>query len=440
MRTSPLSWLLTFLACLVLAPRAHAAPKKPKPAKILVSPGGAMLKTGQSVTFSAVVVDKKGNVLPDLAVTWKAKPASILSITPEGVATANGTGKATVVAKVRGKKTKTPVYVLNAGGGSSETVAVGLKQVNHILEDGEWLYWCETSAKLTRVRKMHKSGGAILDLASEPFQTKSGLSTTFVHLQQIGDRLYFSRQQKGFVFHWSILSVPKEGGPVTTVLPNDVGQEPLSTNAWRVAGGRIVASLEHPDKIGLGSAARVAVYDPATDAWTPIFGGQFDAGEVHLIAVDNQFAYVRGYSRSNRQTRIVKVDLDNVLDPQTLHVRDGLDDDRKEPGATDGTNLYYWTRRDDGHRLVSLSTEGGNPVQLLNTAFGPGLTYNDGFLYWARNEQNIVKLPVGGGTITPVRGGIYATAAIGGIPIDDTSAYVAVVASRKEIQILRVAK
>jgi hypothetical protein len=47
---------------------------------------------------------------------------------------------------------------------------------------------------------------------------------------------------------------------------------------------------------------------------------------------------------------------------------------------------------------------------------------------------------VAGGQTTPIRTGTFATAAIGGIAVDDTSVYAAVVASKTEIRILRAAK
>ncbi|MGV3722225.1 MAG: hypothetical protein ACO1SX_15060, partial [Actinomycetota bacterium] len=199
-----------------------------------------------------------------------------------------------------------------------------------------------------------------------------------------------------------------------------------------------IASLFIPSKVDLGAGVRLAIYDPATGDWSALYNGPMDAGDVHIIAANNTHVYVRGYTFTERITRIVKITLDGSEAPVTLLTRSGVDSDIDEPGATDGTNIYFWSYRDSGHRLLSLSTSGGEPITVFNNGFGPGLTYSDGQLYWARQELNLVKLPVGGGSPTVVRANVFATAAVGGLPIDDTSIYVAVLASRTEMRILRI--
>jgi len=432
-----INFLTLFLALVSLAPIPSLAAPAPKPATVVVTPAGATLRPGETVTFTAVVLDKRGNVLPGIPITWKSSVSSVLTIGADGTATAVGVGAAVVQAKAKKKIGKAPVHVVNDAGSAEKIAAAGLKLVNHIIADDEWLYWTETSTTLTRVRKTRKTGGAIFDLVSEPFRSRTGLSTTIVQLQQIGDQLFYTRQQKGFSYHWSIMSVPKAGGATAVVLPDDVGQEPLATNAWRVANGRIIASLFNPTKIGLAGSVRVAAYDPGAGTWSPLFGGSFDAGDVHIISVDDTHAYLRGFTFADRETRIVKVTLDGSQSPVTLLTRSGVDSDIDEPGATDGTNIYFWSFRDSVHKLLSLSTAGGEPTTVLTNAFGPGLTYSEGNLYWTRLELNVVKVPVAGGTPTPVRAGVYSTATVGGIPIDDTSVYVAVVISRTEMRIIQ---
>lgn len=431
--------LLATLLCALasLSPNPAWAQTAAKAAKIVVSPAGATLRAGETVTFSAVVLDKRGNVLPDIPITWRSYSNAVLTVAPDGTITATGVGKAMVQAKAKKKIGKAPVNVVDDSGSTEKIVASGLQQVNHILSDDEWIYWCETSTKVTRIRKTLKTGGAIIDLATEPFRSRSGLTTTYAQLQQIGDQLYFTRQQKGFNFHWSIFSVPKAGGAVTVVLPDDAGQEPLATNAWRAVNGKIFASLAFPNRVGLGGGVRVASYDPETATWSAFYSGPLDSGDTHIIAADNTHLYLRGFTFSERLTRIVKVALDGSASPETLLTRSGVDTDIDEPGATDGINLYFWSNRDATHRLLSLPITGGEPTTLLSNAFGPGLTYSDGHLYWARLELNVVKLPTTGGATIPVRANIYATAAVGGLPIDNGSLYLAVVITRTEMRIIR---
>ncbi|MCC2669249.1 MAG: hypothetical protein K0Q72_1720 [Armatimonadetes bacterium] len=430
---------LALFAPALVAP-VHAAPG-PKPAAVRVTPSGATLRAGDTVSFEAVVVDKAGNVIPGIPITFKSSASSVVSINALGVATAGAVGKASIQVKAKGKSAAVPVYVLEPATGPAPVVAAGLKQVNHILADGEWVYWSEVDTKVTRIRKMRKTGGAIYDLASEPARNNRGISATYVQIQQFGDRLYFSRQEKGFLLHWSIRSVSKSGGPSIQILPNDTSVEPMLANAWKVAAGRVVVALKQPEKINLNANVRLASWDPETTAWTPILSGQFDEGEAHLLAADDTFAYVRGYSLENRITRIMKVALDGSVPAETLLTRDQPETHRAVPGVTDGTNLYFWTGKDEEHRLVSLPVTGGEVTTLLTSGYGTGLTLDGSNLYWAKAETNVVKLPVtGGGAPISVKSGIYGNPTLAGLALDDTSVYVTVIVSKSEIRMLKVGK
>lgn len=433
-----LSCSLSLLGCAALISPKPAAAKPapaPKPASVVITPSAAVLRPGESVTFSAIALDKLGAPMPTVPVTIRSGATRVVSVDGAGVATAGSVGKATITAKAGGKKITALVTVADGGG---DVVVPSLKQLNHILAADGWIYWSENDGKFTRVRKMLRTGGAIYDLAAEPYRTKTGITVTYVHLQQSSDRIYYSRQEKGFSYHWSIRSVPKVGGTPTEIIPNDTSVEPMLSNGWKLSGDRVVVALKNPAKIGLGGGVRVAVYDNGT--WTGILNGQFDAGETHLIAADSQFVYVRGFTLATRITQIVKVSLNNSQSVQTLLTRENPEDDRAVAGATDGTNIYYWSGKDDDHRLLSLSVNGGQPTALANSGFGYGLTYDNGNLYWAKGGTNIVRMSSAGGPTTSVRNGIYGTAAIGGIAIDDTSIYAAIVASRTEMRIVTAAK
>ena len=439
MRSMFFAGFVSCALCLIgMAPKpalaARPAPA-PKPASVVITPTAAMLHPGESVTFTAVAVDKLGNPIPDLPVTIRSSSSQVVSINESGVATATALGRTTITAKAKNKSVKAVVSVIAPG---DDVVVSALKQINHIQAADGWIYWTESDEKRSRVRKMHRTGGAIYDLASEPYRTKTGITVSYVHLQQSTDRIYYSRQEKGFLYHWSIRSVPKAGGAWTQIIPNDTSVEPMLANGWRVSGDRVIVAVKNPGKIGLADNVRVAVNDNGT--WTGVLTGRFDAGETHLVAADDQFVYVRGYSADTLVTQIVKVSLNNSQAVETLHSRQAPEDDRAIAGATDGTNIYFWSGRDDEQRLLSLSVNGGQPTTLANGGFGYGLTYSDGNLYWARAGTNIVRLPVAGGQTTPIRAGTFATAAIGGIAVDDTSVYAAVVASKTEIRILRAAK
>ncbi|HEU4752514.1 MAG TPA: Ig-like domain-containing protein, partial [Armatimonadota bacterium] len=416
----PLALLsLLGLAGLVAAP---AAAVRVKVAAVLVSPSGATLHPGDPIQFTARAVDGQGQVVPGVNIVWSSSRSSVLQINSSGSGTAGNSGSATITARAGQKKAKIVVTV-TPGGESPALVAADLTQVNHVLVDDQWVYWTEVDKKVVRVRKTPRAGGPIYDLASEPSRDKRGVAITYARLQQIGDTLFFSRQSLGFLDHWSIRSVSRDGGPVTEVLKEDASIEPLDAAAWRVSGQYLVAALAHPEKIGLASNVRIAAYDPATTSWAPLVAGHFEDGKYRVVAADNGAAYVRGLTAEFTQL-ILRVEPGAPVNSfQTIFSLPDTDGDLSEPGDSDGTNVYFWSNRGGSHKLLSLPVSGGSTTTLLNGGFGFGLRTSGGNLYWARSGDTLVRLPVGGGTPTPLQSSVSETGVLGGVAVGDDGVY-----------------
>ena len=434
------SLTLTVAALALLgAPVAASAQGRVRVARIVISPSGATLNPNQRVQFTATPVDKRGNPVPGITPTWKSTNSSVASVSSTGEVTAAGqTGVATISARAGQKSVKVTVSVVpRPSSGQPTVVAANLRQVNHVLVDGDFVYWTETNGQVSRVRKTSKSGGVIVDLASEKAQGERGTTATYVHLQKFGDRLYWSRLSRGLLDHWSIRSVPEDGGEVTEVLPEDAGIRKMFTNGWRLAGKYLVVAFIAPREVGLGPNVRLGAYDTESRTWAPLIVGRFPLGLVHIIAADEQNVFVRAETEESA-TVVLRLSPAAVANSyETLLSQEGRDDYLIRSGDTDGTNVYYWSRRGEDDRLVSLPVNGGRPTP-LTVDFGPGLTVENGRLYFARNDTAVVRVPVTGGPLTVVQNKLYGASAEGGIAVDDSGAYIAVLTSERTIDIVRV--
>ena len=308
-----------------------------------------------------------------------------------------------------------------AAGAVPTVLATGLGQVNHITVDDTHVYWTEVTRTHALIRKMPKGGGAITDLASEQV-LHQGQVASYIHLRQLGDRLFWTRLSQGFVTRWTLHAVDKSGGPVQEVVAELTSQTPLLAGAWRVAGDEVLVALNDPDKLGLPDSTRIAGYHPGTDTWRAVLSGQLRRGAAYIIAADEDNAWVRGIT-NNDETEIGHVTLNTKLPVYTelLHL-DEDDREAPEPGVTDGEQLYYWSRVfKSGLRKLPLA--GGADAQVVKGT-GDGLILTEGFFYWNKGKQ-ILKRAVDGTTTIKHFKGAFATTSIGGLAADDDFLYLA---------------
>lgn len=424
-----------FLAVMATAPARPAAAGAGQPKKILLTPAAATLRVGDTLTFSAEAVDGSGNPVSGVSFRWSSTRGSVVAVTASGQATANRVGTASVQARGRGLVGKAAVAVVGdevRGGG--EYVAAGQNQVNHVLVDDDWVYWTEVSTKITRVRKSRRAGGAIFDLASEPGKDKRGVSVAYVHLREEGDTLYFSRLTVGFFRHWSIRAVPKDGGRSTLILREDASIDPMFASGWLVAGKYVVVALFFPQALGLPASTRIAAFDTDTRDWIPLITGRFVRGKTFLLAARNNTVFVRAQNENGR-TEVLRLNPADGSDTfETLLSQDGADQDLAEPGAVDGNNVYFWSRRGAGRDILfSLPDGGGSTTQLHSGDFGPGLIVDGGQLFWTRDTYNgdgvrrannaVVRMSITGGALSTVREGVFRTSALAGLGHDGTGLF-----------------
>jgi hypothetical protein len=319
------------------------------------------------------------------------------------------------------------------------TVVPGLSQVNHLLVDGDTVYWAEATPSKAKLRKRLLSGGPITDLLTEK-TPNLGQFISYVHLQQSGDRLYFSRLGTGVATTWNILTIPKAGGTAETIVPSLVSVTPSLTDIWRVTGGQLILATANPGKLKLPDNTRLASLDLETRVWRPILHAPFQARAAFITAVTDTRVYVRGLvANADTETGYVDLTLGSPNYTSLLHVAD-TDTDADEPGAVDESNLYFWSRFGGNHRLRRLALEGGGDTQLLSTAsLGHGLQADGGNLYY-EVKKNVFRLPTAGGSATKLYGPGFETASIGGLALDENSVYPVSAPKQRKFNIVSVAK
>lgn len=74
------------------------SPFEPKATGIEIAPVVPLRSLGQSVALRAAVLDQRGDTMPNVVVRWASANSSIVSITPDGLATAMANGTATITA------------------------------------------------------------------------------------------------------------------------------------------------------------------------------------------------------------------------------------------------------------------------------------------------------------------------------------------------------
>lgn len=67
---------------------------------LVIENGAQKINPDQSITYSAILIDKEGNVTEPTGVTWSTSDAAVASISTAGVISAAGEGMVTITASV----------------------------------------------------------------------------------------------------------------------------------------------------------------------------------------------------------------------------------------------------------------------------------------------------------------------------------------------------
>ncbi|MFN3651130.1 MAG: hypothetical protein ACK47B_16265 [Armatimonadota bacterium] len=406
--------------------------------QITTNPTGATLRPGDAMPLTAEARDRNGRVISDARFRFRSSRAGVLRIDENGLATAVAPGTAVVTAQTSGARTKFKVEVVGSEPRGGTWVATNLAQVNHVVVDNQFVYWTEVTSKKLRLRRAPKAGGPIQDLASQrAFNPQNGLRYTYAQVQVSSTHVFWTRETRGFLSRWAILSVPKEGGEIKKVLHEDIAFSPLVISTWRVTNNFLVAVVRRPELLDLPSNTTLAAYNITTDQWSPLITGRFT--NTAILAARAGAIFGRGITNDGRVQifRLFPTDGENQY--QVLTGTSSNELDFFEPGATDGNELFYWTSSSRGqHRLNAVTIDGGTTRRVLDGNFGPGLATDDSFLYWAPNAKQIVRLPVAGGQPDRLPQKADRASALGGFAADQTGVYVVQKIAKKNFAIVRL--
>ncbi len=313
---------------------------------------------------------------------------------------------------------------LGRGEAAVTTIETGLKQPNHLAIDDASIYWTEIGGSRVFLRKAAKTGGAVTTLYSEPAKDNRSLRVRYLQIQLAGGRVYWSRVATGFSEHYSILSIPADGGTVRTELPRDISVAPMLSSAWQVRGNSLYVVLVYPRDLGLPRSSRIGRLDTVNRTWSEFVGNRYGVASVALLTTDDQFVYVRGKLETD-ETEIASVPLEGGPgDLVTLQTDSEVDRNYTEPGTTDGVSLFHWSQFAGGpHRIRRTPIVGGAPTTVVSTGIGAGLTHAGGNLYFV-SKSALRRVSAAGGQVTTLSTKVFGSAALGGIPIDATQAYV----------------
>lgn len=414
------------------------APRLPV-ASIVLTPSGATLAPGATLQFGAQPLDRNGDPATGGILTWTSSRSRVASITSSGLVTTHTAGTAVVTARYGGKSATATISVAKPLP-TGTLAAANVGQVNHLIVDDEWVYWTETSGTFVRLRKTPRTGGAIYDLASEKARTPTAVQVTYVHLKQIGDYLYWTRETFGALDHWSIRRVPKAGGPSTEVLPEDVGVEPLLSNFWAVSGKYVVASLAAPTRIGLTNNTRFAAYDTEAGTWAPLLQGGYGERSVHILAATEGNVYLRAVTDQPRVDFLRLDPAGPANTHQVLRAEARRDNRVSVPGTVSDTELFYWTQAGNAARMMALPLAGGTPRIVVRGYQGQGLVTDGTSLYWAPAQTSVARVPVAGGTPTTLQRRILSNPPYGGLALDPAGLFLARIETGNTRSIVRIDK
>ncbi len=84
-------------------------------ANVTVSPAAVQKMVGETQQFTATAYNLDGNVLTGKVAAWRSSDTSIVSITPDGTATAHAAGMANVIATIDGVESSPVVFTVSSG-------------------------------------------------------------------------------------------------------------------------------------------------------------------------------------------------------------------------------------------------------------------------------------------------------------------------------------
>ena len=352
------------------------------------------------------------------------------------------------------------LLLVRSGTGAPLPVAAPIversKQINHVILDGDCLYYTETNRKFTRIVKVDLTTGTPSDLLREDAR-QDNVRVVYAQLQQDADNVYVSRLRQGILQRWSIVKVPKDGSPTTEVLAEGQGVVLLGPETaaskravrtlfdltrWRVIPGFLILVVGDPITLNLPADTFVGAMDLTTGLWSALIRGGFVLRQTSLLAAEDGAIFMRASLDTGASQVITMGPGDAANDFTVLFSTATREANIFQTGALDAANIYFWTKpKGSKDRLVCVPKAGGAAVELLRgrATFGIGLSTDGINLYWARKTRKLVRMPVAGGAVTQLLTKLFPTAALGGFPINGTSIF-AVTKRGKRFSIIETPK
>ena len=91
-------------------------------ASVSVTPSSSTLAVNGTVSLSAKAMDSNGNTLTGRATVWSSSNASVVTVSPAGVATAVSPGTSTITASIEGKSATASITVSSPSGGAVASI------------------------------------------------------------------------------------------------------------------------------------------------------------------------------------------------------------------------------------------------------------------------------------------------------------------------------
>jgi len=275
------------------------------------------------------------------------------------------------------------------------TLASGQSNLERLAVDSTNVYWLNQA-----------SGGCNGALMKAPIA--GGTAAPLV--SSIGTQGYLAIDSSAVYFDDSICSngsvvvrsVPKAGGTPATLA--------TSTSTFAATGLAVDTGSVYFSQQGfMGTAGEVWVVPKAGGTFTSLATGMAPGS----LSVDSTNLYWADASSGGLFKTPVVGGGSTKISNDLINTIDST--------ATDGTNVFWSTSTGSNDHVVQLAVAGGTQTPLAQGLSYPrGVIVDGGFVYWNNPLQNtIVRVPVGGGTVTTIVTGYAAVA----LAVDSTSLY-----------------
>lgn len=402
-------WLvpLLLISILSMVSCGEDSPTGPSLASITISPSSVTLQAlGDTTRFEATAQDGNGNTIPDVTFTWSSSSPTVATINPAGLATAQGSGEASIMAAASGMVDTALVIV------DQQVAAVTVNP------DTTWLTALGDTARFEAEARdgngnvisgvtftWSSSSSDVVTVNSEGMATAQGLGEASI-IASAG----IKADTALLVVDWQVVAVTVSPDTASLIgMGNTTSFQayPVNRNGNLIPGVSLTwtssdASVATVDNTGLATAvgsgtasivveATQEVADTArlsVTTWRIAFQSRRDNGdfEIYVMNADG--------SEQTRLTNHVGTDWGQRWSPDGMKIAfwnwrgngmwgisvvnaDGsgltdlsnLTDDTFLEWSPDGTKIAFTSTRDGSHQVYVMNADGSGQTNLSNSPF-----------------------------------------------------------------------